>query len=201
MFPVARLSLSLVAGPLRGRKFTFDGGPFVIGRAAGCTISIPSEGVSRAHARLEYGNGGYWLIPEKTVNGTRVNDVLVLNPTQLSENDRITIHDSTFLVVYGEPDPVAELAAIMPPPLQRPTPVASARTSIAGPNVPNGPFPDPDLQRMQRLDTKPIRHVTPAPVPALPMGGPTPLASRIRWPLWIAAGVVFVGIVVAGVVI
>jgi hypothetical protein len=65
MFPVARLILSAIAGPMRGHRYPFDGGHFVLGRAATCRISIPSEGVSRVHARVEYGNVGYWLIPGK----------------------------------------------------------------------------------------------------------------------------------------
>lgn len=103
MFPIARLSLSATAGPVRGRRFMFDGGPFVIGRAPSCRISIASEGVSRVHARIDYGNGGYWLVPEKTVNGTRLNDALVLQPTQLNANDRIVIHDSVFVVAFADP--------------------------------------------------------------------------------------------------
>ena len=117
MVPVARLVLRTTAGPLRGQQYTFDGGVFVIGRAPTCTISIPSQAVSRAHARIEYANGGYWIIPEKTVNGTRVNGNLVNEPTQLTDKDKIAIDDSAFVVscrTPGEED--LDFEDLAPPP-------------------------------------------------------------------------------------
>jgi pSer/pThr/pTyr-binding forkhead associated (FHA) protein/biotin carboxyl carrier protein len=103
MVPLARLALRATAGPLRGQVFTFGSKPFVIGRAATCTIAIPSQAVSRTHARIEFSNGSYWIIPEKTVNGTRVNGSLVQAPTQLGDNDKIAIDDSAFVVACREP--------------------------------------------------------------------------------------------------
>ena len=88
MVPLTRLSLSAISGPLRGRTFPFDGVEMVIGRAENCAVPIPSKGVSRHHARIEFQNGSYWLIPDKTVNGTRLNGVLVQAPCQLGDRDR-----------------------------------------------------------------------------------------------------------------
>jgi len=116
MVPVARLVLRASAGPLRGQQFTFDGGPFVIGRAQNCTVSIPSQAVSRAHARIEYSNGGYWIIPEKTVNGTRLNGNLVNDPTQLSDKDKIAIDDSAFVVACRAPGEDLDFEDLAAPP-------------------------------------------------------------------------------------
>ena len=116
MVPVARLVLRTTAGPLRGQQFTFDGGPFVIGRAQSCTVSIPSQAVSRAHARIEYANGGYWIIPEKTVNGTRLNGNLVNEPTQLTDKDKIAIDDSAFVVACRAPGEDLDFEDLAAPP-------------------------------------------------------------------------------------
>src|SRR5256885_9131020 len=91
MAPAARLTLRAIAGPLRGNQFAFDGSPMVIGRAATCMIAIPSQGVSRHHARIEYSNGGYWLIPEKTVNGSRIKRQLGQGPKQPSDGDQLSL--------------------------------------------------------------------------------------------------------------
>jgi biotin carboxyl carrier protein len=122
MVPLTRLSLSAISGPLRGGLFQFDGVEMVIGRAENCAVSIPSKGVSRHHARIEFQNGSYWLIPDKTVNGTRLNGVLVQAPCQLSDRDQIAIYDSTFVVAYRDPgaDKDFDDAGLAPPPSAHP---------------------------------------------------------------------------------
>src|ERR1700733_14399975 len=104
MVPLARMQLRAISGALRGRDFAFAGEPLVIGRAATCSISIPNHGVSRLPPRIEYSDGGYWLIPEKTLNGTRVNGTLVQESRQLVEGDRIAIEDCTFIVTLRTPE-------------------------------------------------------------------------------------------------
>jgi len=149
MFPSARLSLKAIAGPLRGQQFMFDGGPFVIGRAPTCTVPIPSKGVSRAHAKIEYGNGGYWLLPDKTVNGTRLNGILVQAPCQLSDRDQIAIYDSTFVVTYREPGQDLDEDDLAPPPpppappppFAAPPPYAAQPYPMAGQYPTAGPYP------------------------------------------------------------
>jgi len=93
----------------------------VIGRAQSCTISIPSQAVSRAHARIEYANGGYWIIPEKTVNGTRLNGNLVNDPTQLTDKDKIAIDDSAFVVACRAPGEDLDFEDLAAPPPAAPT--------------------------------------------------------------------------------
>ncbi len=120
MVPLTRLALRATAGPLRGQVFTFGSKPFVIGRAATCMIAIPSQAVSRAHARIEFSNGSYWIIPEKTVNGTRVNGSLVQAPTQLGDRDKIAIDDSAFVVACREPGQDLDVEDLAATPSQPP---------------------------------------------------------------------------------
>ncbi|MEO8551514.1 MAG: FHA domain-containing protein [Kofleriaceae bacterium] len=177
MVPVARLVLRTTAGPLRGQQYTFDGGVFVIGRAPTCTISIPSQAVSRAHARIEYANGGYWIIPEKTVNGTRVNGNLVNEPTQLADKDKIAIDDSAFVVACRTPGEDLDFEDLASPPAvvakgshgpQHDAPPRSqppyGRDSVTAMSAP-APAARPSLPAMQAPPMRPSMHEIPAPEP------------------------------------
>lgn len=142
MVPVARLVVRATAGPLRGQVFTFDGGPFVIGRGAKCTIAIPSQAVSRVHARIEFGNGSYWIIPEKTVNGTRVNGSLVQEPTQLTDRDKVAIDDSAFVVSCREPGQDVDFEDLAAPPVAtspQPAQYPLTRESVTAMSISAGP--------------------------------------------------------------
>jgi len=150
MFPVARLGLRTIAGPLRGQTFMFNGEQMIIGRAQDCDVCIASKGVSRHHARIEYGSGNYWLIPEKTTNGTRLNGVLVTAPSQLADKDQIAVHDSTFVVAVREmadaemdAAPIAQPPAPAPAPAPPPPQMAQAPTMAmqAQPMIPMAPPP------------------------------------------------------------
>ena len=222
MFPSARLSLKSIAGPLRGQQFMFDGGPFVIGRAPTCTVPISSKGVSRAHAKIEYGNGGYWLLPEKTVNGTRLNGVLVQAPCQLSDGDQIAIYDSTFVVTYREPGQDLDEGDLAPPPPPAPAPPAPP-PQYAAPQYPTAPqYPSaqyPSQQQPYPPQAYPA-YPPPQPYPSAPpsyptiAGAPPPTYPRgslssmhygaapapKRWPVWlgVSAGML---VLVAAVVI
>ncbi|HEY3802635.1 MAG TPA: FHA domain-containing protein [Kofleriaceae bacterium] len=167
MVPSARLVLHAIAGPLRGHGFSFDGQPMTIGRSGQSTIAIPSSGVSRTHARIEYADGGYWLIPEHTVNGSRLNSELVDAPARLSDGDRISISDSTFAVECRDParewlELDRDLGELAPPPEA----IAPVRPSMAG-----------------RL-TAPSIYVEPGA-----MQTPIPAPAKRPWIWWLAGGV------------
>jgi hypothetical protein len=181
MVPSARLVLVVIAGPLRGHGFTFDGQPMVIGRSAQCTIAIPSSGVSRTHARIEYADGAYWLIPEHTVNGSRVNNELVDQPTRLSDGDRIGISDSVFAVECRDParemmELDHELGEVVPPPEA----LAPVRPSMAIRVTAPSLLVDPSALH------------TPVPAPA---------PRKRPWILWIAGGVAAVAAIALIVVL
>src|SRR5580704_11626349 len=189
MVPLARMQLRAISGALRGRDFAFGGAPMVIGRAATCTISIPNHGVSRVHARIEYTDGGYWLIPEKTLNGTRVNGVLVQESRSLVEGDKIAIEDCTFVVTLRTPEPIDD-DPIAPPPIHHPEVRLSAPTiaTVAAP---------PRIS--QPMLAYPPAQNYPAYAPQLAHHAP-PTASH-RWLLIAAVVLGLVGLVSAVVVV
>ena len=75
----------------------------LIGRSSSCDIQLPSESVSRQHARIIVGPAGDYLIEDLSTNGTRVNARVIENRTLLSPGDRIYIEE--YVLVY-QPDDV-----------------------------------------------------------------------------------------------
>lgn len=178
MVPVARLVLRTTAGPLRGQQFMFDGGVFVIGRAPTCTVSIPSQAVSRAHARIEYANGGYWIIPEKTVNGTRVNGNLVNEPTALTDNDKIAIDDSAFVVSCRTPgEENLDFEDLAPPPAKGSQGPQRERTAPPfgrdSVTAMSPPAPRPSFQEMQPPQRPSMHEIPVEPRYSAQMASPT----------------------------
>jgi hypothetical protein len=200
MVPLARMHLRAISGVLRGRDFFFSGAPLVIGRAATCTISIPSHGVSRAHARVEYSDGGYWLIPEKTLNGTRVNGTLVQESRQLVEGDKIAIEDCTFVVTLQSPDAVDDDPIAAPPTnVEWQPPVRLSAPTIATVAAPPR-ISQPMLAHPPATGAMPTYPPTNASYP------PQQLAyharpTRPRWLVVAAIAIGLIGLVVAIVVV
>lgn len=95
----------------------------LIGRAAGCTVVLPGEEVSREHAHLYELNGEYFLADQKSANGTYLNEVRVIHPTRLKSGDTIRIVDHVLRFV----------ASSMPLPVEEPPQLAGvgARTQLA----------------------------------------------------------------------
>ena len=73
-----------------------------LGRGGDCDVQLPDERVSRHHARIEPGDGGYW-IEDTSANGTRLNAAMLMQRTRLAPGDRIYIED--FVVIF-QPDHV-----------------------------------------------------------------------------------------------
>lgn len=75
-------------------------GPFVIGRSAGCQLSLDDPLVSRRHAILVVGQNAVTIEDDQSRNGVTVNGVKVSERTDLSPGDRIVI-GSQELVLLG----------------------------------------------------------------------------------------------------
>ena len=75
----------------------------LIGRSPRCDIQLPSDAVSREHARILVGPAGDYLIQDLSTNGTRVNARVIENRTLLGPGDRIYIED--YVIIY-QPDDV-----------------------------------------------------------------------------------------------
>lgn len=76
----------------------------LIGRSPRCDIQLPSDDVSREHARILVGPAGDYLIEDLSTNGTRVNARIIDRRVLLGPGDRIYIQDYT--IIY-QPDDVA----------------------------------------------------------------------------------------------
>ncbi len=66
-------------------------GETTIGRDASCSISIVDDLVSRTHAVLRRCDGFVEAVDLGSRNGTRVNGVVIKEPTRLRHGDRIRI--------------------------------------------------------------------------------------------------------------
>ncbi len=65
-------------------------GTVVIGRSTDAHIQLNSYGVSRSHASITAGKGGYYIRDLNSTNGTFVNEVQIgSHPVRLSNGDRI----------------------------------------------------------------------------------------------------------------
>ncbi len=64
--------------------------------------------ISRRHAVIEYRRQGFWLIDQRSRNGTYVGGERVLDPVCLKHNDRITFSRMEFEFHIAAMDEAAE---------------------------------------------------------------------------------------------
>ena len=74
-----------------GTRHPLDGDLVTIGRQASCTIVIADNNISRVHARFRGGDHGWTIEDLGSTNGTKVNDVLIIEPTLLSHGHVIAL--------------------------------------------------------------------------------------------------------------
>ena len=105
--PVHFPSLELSCNGQVQQKFSIDCPRFLIGRAKGNDIPVPSDYVSRYHIMLIRHQGYTILIDLQSTNGTFVNSELVANHV-LADGDEIAIDHhcmfNQFSVKYCDPD-------------------------------------------------------------------------------------------------
>src|SRR5206468_261411 len=61
-------------GPDMGKRFALGDAAVVLGRDPECDICLNDASVSRRHARIQVGGGGYLAEDLQSTNGTYVND-------------------------------------------------------------------------------------------------------------------------------
>jgi pSer/pThr/pTyr-binding forkhead associated (FHA) protein len=89
--------LAVAGGLDLGREFPLWGEVVTIGRdsrEATWEVRLTDRSVSRPHARLELGEGGYYLVDLGSANGTQLNDRPVTTPTLLKEGDVIGVGET-----------------------------------------------------------------------------------------------------------
>ena len=74
-----------------GSRHLLDGDLVTIGRQASCTIVIADNNISRVHARFRAGDNTWTIEDLGSTNGTKVNGVLITEPTLLSHGQLIAL--------------------------------------------------------------------------------------------------------------
>ena len=74
-----------------GSRHMLEGDLVTIGRQASCTIVIADNNISRVHARFRTGENGWTIEDLGSTNGTKVNGLLITEPTLLSHGQLIAL--------------------------------------------------------------------------------------------------------------
>jgi hypothetical protein len=94
--PVALARLEMVSGNLPVPMVQVSGTDFTIGRGSTNQLNIPDRKVSRAHARLRYAQGTWFVQDQNSAIGTYVNGQRV-QAGRLNSGDQLKIGDTTFI--------------------------------------------------------------------------------------------------------
>lgn len=121
-----------------GREYTVTTTGLSIGRDAGCDVVVPSPEVSRKHAELVPGTGGY-TVSDLSTNGVFVNGQRVQGAHSLSRGDVLRIGTEEFrfyadVATPAAPGAAAQPAAVAPPapsPVGAPVPAASPASAAS----------------------------------------------------------------------
>ncbi len=73
-----------------GQRISLNQGTVTVGRLPECTISVNDSNISRQHAEMRQGGGGYVVIDLNSTNGTLVNGVRITGEQRLSDGDIIS---------------------------------------------------------------------------------------------------------------
>ena len=100
------MKITFINGREAGRTFEFVLPQITVGREDANDLRIPTEGVSRYHARFKQELPGGWSIEDQgSTNGVKVNGERISGTYFLAENDRIEIGEQILTVsdLSGEP--------------------------------------------------------------------------------------------------
>jgi DNA segregation ATPase FtsK/SpoIIIE, S-DNA-T family len=105
----AARELVVVGGLRSARRFGLRNGEHLVGRDAGCTVTLEDPSLSRVHVRIRVADGAVALSDAGSRNGTRVeSDPLPAGTERLLDNGELIRAGRTLLTVeQGEPDGAA----------------------------------------------------------------------------------------------
>lgn len=82
--------LVIISGDNMGRRYELGHLEVSIGRADNCTICVPTDQVSRKHATIQGILGKYYIVDNRSTNGTFVNEQKV-ERAKLADGDQIRV--------------------------------------------------------------------------------------------------------------
>ncbi len=95
--------IMVVAGPLKGRRFTVSASGLRLGRSSSCEISISDPALSRNHCLIEVRDSTLFITDLASANGTSVNGVeMGADSVELKVADEIAAGDSRLKVVSAD---------------------------------------------------------------------------------------------------
>lgn len=112
-----------VSGPTFGKTFGVVGA-LTLGRSAECDISIPSDEISRHHAKLQVVPDGVMVEDMGSANGTFVNNQRVHGSTLMRHGDELRLDTVRFMLM----SPAAEAASAAQRPAEPVAAVAPAKS-------------------------------------------------------------------------
>jgi len=98
---VSGLQLLVQQGPRAGQSFDFNKPVVTIGREAGNDLVLEDPQVSRHHARLTLGAGGYVIEDLGSTNGTFINEQRLMGTRPINPGDKLRLGDNVVLSVTG----------------------------------------------------------------------------------------------------
>lgn len=69
----------------------FNTEEIIIGRHSACDVVLFEDGVSRHHSSIKFAKNGFWVVDNKSLNGTFLNKEKITSPAKLKCNDIIEI--------------------------------------------------------------------------------------------------------------
>jgi diguanylate cyclase (GGDEF)-like protein len=89
------------SGPDMGRRYPLHPGRTLIGRGETAAVRVQDNSVSRMHAVVESNTDGCYIIDQKSLNGTHVNDLPTTGAHQLADGDYVRIGNAIFRYLEG----------------------------------------------------------------------------------------------------
>ena len=149
------MKLQLVVLENSRRKYIFPLGSreTIVGRGEGCAVRIPSSEVSRRHCRIVQAGGRVTVTDLNSVNGTYLNEELVVGDAVIVAGDQLRVGPVTFFLGgHVLPGPPGGRAPPMPRPSQEfepgqitEDPTSGARCSLAEAAAEPEPEPEPPV--------------------------------------------------------
>ena len=110
---IQEVTLQWLGGEDEGESFQIVPGRTTVGRASSCTLVATAKTISKLHAEISRYEQRVTITDVGSTNGTRVNDQLITEPTELHDNDRVSFGSCESTIrIAGEIVEVSSAAAV-----------------------------------------------------------------------------------------